>query len=258
MTNNELTNKDGLTYAASTKLDGATHAFLGRSGGVSLAPFASLNTGRHVNDDPKDAEENRGRIKKTFGVENDNLVIVNQVHGTKVLNIEDTVPPEMTEADAIITARTGIAIAVQTADCVPILLFEPDKKIIGAVHAGWRGTLDNIAAKTIGAMAETFDIQPSKIRAAIGPSIGSCCYEVSEDITGRFSNNMNYENNNAAIKGRHIDLPIINRIQLQEAGLASANIETIDICTACRSDIFFSHRKEGGRTGRQLSLIMNV
>jgi hypothetical protein len=250
-TMNKTAEKSSLSYASSALLGSATHAFLGRSDGVSPAPYDSLNTALHVGDDPTCVAKNRELIKKHFAVKDNNLVIINQVHGTKVLQIEDALPPEITEADALITRRTGITIAIQTADCVPILLFEPERKIIGALHAGWRGTLDNIAGKTIEAMVATCGATPSKIRAAIGPAIGSCCYEVSEDVIEQFS-----EQPEHVRKNRQLDLPEINKIQLQEAGLASSNIDSLNICTSCERDRFFSYRADGGNTGRQLSLIM--
>ncbi|VAV84433.1 FIG00003370: Multicopper polyphenol oxidase [hydrothermal vent metagenome] len=259
MDNDRIINKDGLTFATSPLLGDTSHAFLGRTGGVSRAPFTSLNTGMHVGDNPGDVAKNRRRIRECFGVEDRNLIIVTQVHGTEVINIEKELPPETAEADAIITARSDIAVAVQTADCVPILFFDPDKNIICAAHAGWRGTLGNIAGKTVTAMKKNYGSDPAKIRAAIGPSIGPCCYEVSTELIGRFHDTLNHAGQ--ASKERHLDLPGINKVQLEEAGLACSNIDQTSICTACRSDLFFSHRYEadetrGINTGRQLSFIM--
>ncbi|VAW35158.1 FIG00003370: Multicopper polyphenol oxidase [hydrothermal vent metagenome] len=256
----KITKKDGIAFVTSPLLGETTHAFLGRGGGVSPAPYSSLNTGLHVGDAPDNAAENRRRIRECFGIKERDLVIVTQVHGTEVIGIEKKTPPETTEADAIITARANVAIAVQTADCVPMLFFDPDKKIIGAAHAGWRGTLENIAGKTIAAMTAGYDSDPAKVRAAIGPSIGPCCYEVSAGLISRFNDTLTHTG--AAPGERRLDLPGVNKVQLEEAGLACSNIDRSEICTACRSDLFFSHRLEadkarGINTGRQLSFIMN-
>ncbi len=259
MTNDRIINKDGLTFATSLLLGETSHAFLGRTGGVSRPPYASLNTGLHVGDDPGSVAENRRQIRECFGINDKNLVIVTQVHGTEVINIAEEPPPEAAEADAIITARSDVAIAIQTADCVPILFFDPGKDIIGAAHAGWRGTLGNIAGKTVASMQRNYGADPANIRAAIGPSIGPCCYEVSTGLIDRFHDTLN--NAATAVRERHLDLPGINKVQLEEAGLACSNIDWTGICTACRSEIFFSHRREadearGINTGRQLSFIM--
>ncbi len=262
-TNTRTTNKDGLTFIKSELLSATTHAFLGRTGGVSQPPYASLNTGLHVNDNPSSIKENRARIRDCFSIKDKNLVIVTQVHGTEVLKIENNLPPETTKADAIITAHPAIAIAVQTADCVPILFFDPNKKVIGVAHAGWRGTLNKIAEKTIAAMVKNYETKPTDIRAAIGPAIGPCCYEVSREIIGDFHNKLGYDLKDItrAGGGRNLDLLNINKLQLEAAGLAPYNIDQANLCTACRSDLFFSHRLEAEaaakiNTGRQLSLIM--
>ncbi len=260
-TNNKTITKDGLTFIKSKLISTTTHAFLGRTGGVSQPPYASLNTGLHVGDNPGDVAENRRLIRECFDIED--LIIVTQVHSAEVIDIKDKLPPETTRADAIITARPAIAIAVQTADCVPILFLDPTKKVIGVAHAGWRGTLDKIAEKTVAAMVKNYGAKPADIRAAIGPSIGPCCYEVSREIIDDFQDKLGYDLKDIAwaSSDRNLDLPTINKLQLEAAGLAPYNIDQTSICTACRSDLFFSHRLEadsaaGLNTGRQLSLIM--
>lgn len=263
-TNNRITSKDGLTFIKSELLAATTHAFLGRTGGVSKPPYASLNTGLHVHDNLGNIAENRSRVRNCFSIENKNLVIVTQVHGAKVIDIKTNLPPETTRADAIITNRPSIAIAVQTADCVPILFFDPNKKIIGVAHAGWRGTLSKIAEQTIAAMIKNYESEPADIRAAIGPAIGPCCYEVSAELVGDFRDKLGYELKDitgATGEARGLDLPSINKLQLEAAGVVPSNIDQAGICTSCRKDLFFSHRGEADaaadiQTGRQLSLIM--
>ncbi len=263
-TNNKIANKNDLTLIRSELLAATSHAFLGRTGGVSPPPHQSLNTGLHVNDNPGNIKKNRARIRNCFSIENKKMVIVTQVHGAEVVDIKNNLPPETTKADALITARPSVAIAVQTADCVPILFFDPNKKVIGVAHAGWRGTLNKIAEKTIAAMVKNYKADPADIHTALGPAIGPCCYGVSTEIIGDFKDKLGYDLKDirgATDGDKNLDLPGINKLQLEAAGVAPYNIDQTRICTACRSDLFFSHRRAGAaasgiQTGRQLSYIM--
>ncbi len=194
--------------------------------------------------------------------------------------------------DALITARPGLLLVVQTADCLPILLVDPEQRVVANVHAGWRGTLARIVAKTIGQMQARFGVEPRRLRAAIGPGIHACCYEVGREIYERYAAQFPAADSlfrrfepspseahwHPKITGRplkpfgqspapassgasaettrwFLDLVEANRQQLRAAGLSPANIALLDTCTACRTDLFFSHRAEAGRTGRQMALV---
>jgi len=157
------------------------------------------------------------------------------------------------DTDALITDRKGMMLGILTADCVPILLYDPVLGVVAAVHAGWKGTRAQIVAKCVGKMMEHFGCNPSDILAGVGPAIGSCCYEVGAEVAEHF---LDIEGS-AHKRGEKymLDLSYINKYQLIGAGLAEAQIEMSGICTACDTDHFFSYRKEQGCSGRFLSLI---
>jgi YfiH family protein len=185
--------------------------------------------------------------------------------------------------DALLTDQPGILLSVQTADCLPILLVDPARRAVAAVHAGWRGLLQRIAEKAVGEMQRAFHSRPEELRAAIGPSIRACCYEVGQEVVeayrGRFTRSEGYFTappaGDAANASRYpllflsarppgqgpdgaaaarLDLVAVTRDQLQNVGLRSRYICVADFCTACRTDLFFSHRKEG-LTGRMMAVV---
>jgi len=184
------------------------------------------------------------------------VVTVHQVHGTDVLAIDRRTAAASGHYDAIVTNQPGILVAVETADCVPILLLDPLRGVYAAVHAGWRGTLGGIAKKTVAVMQHRFGCHVKSIRAAIGPSIGVCCYEVNGTVLAPLKRSFSYwadvvDN----VKGTkaHLDLRGFTRRQLEEAGIVSDRIETVNLCTACHPDLFHSYRRDGARTGRMMS-----
>jgi len=226
-------------------------------------------------------EENRRRFQKTLGAESMALVAVRQIH-SDIIHVIDTAPPQPLRGDALITATPGLLIAVQTADCVPILLADPEYRVVAAVHAGWRGTLKRIAEKTVGRMRMLFGSRPEKILAALGPGIGRCCYEVGPEVAKEFASQ--FENAREWFDGPYdalasgedpnplpwltmmppghqpepprvqLDLRAANRAILESAGVAAKNISASDLCTACRTDLLFSHRREK-ITGRLMAAI---
>ena len=248
----------GITYYSSPRLEGVprlVHAFLGRTGGVSSGHLASMNLGRRDEDKPENLAENKRRVAAAFGADAGKIFTVSQVHSDRivVLDSADAGVEEIKtqEADGIITDLKVMAIGILTADCVSVLLFDRKKKVVAAVHAGWKGTASKISAKAVEIMVERFGSRPQDITAAIGPAIGPCCYEVGEEVVSAFS----YQKGIAVQQGSkwYVDLPKANMLQLQDAGVT--DIDLADICTSCRTDLFFSHRKEMGKTGRQLSFI---
>ena len=192
------------------------------------------------------------------------VVTVRQVHGTDVLVLDRKTAGSRALAgvpvsgghDAIVTNQPGVLVAVEAADCVPILLLDPSKDVYAAIHAGWRGTMGRIVEKTVAVMQNRFGCHVRSIRAAIGPSIGVCCYEVNGTVLAPLKRGFPFwadvvEN----VKGTkaHLDLRGFNRRQLEDAGISPDRIETVNLCTACHPDLFYSSRRDGARTGRMMS-----
>jgi YfiH family protein len=268
-----------LQIPAFSKLPWLIHAFSTRPGGVSpLKGEKVLNLGFTDWDTRENVEENRRRFQSAAGAPDLPLITLRQIH-SDVTHLFDTTPGEPCKGDASITHRPGLLLAIQTADCVPILLVDPKKRTIAAIHAGWRGTLARIAAKTIGKMQMHFGTNPHDLLAAIGPSIGPCCYEVGTEVATQFLSqfpdapgyfdefrtgdepnpvqwlNMMPPGHQPPPKGVLLDLRKANRSQLLAAGLRPQSIHTIDLCTACRPDLLFSYRKQGPASGRLMSVI---
>ncbi len=199
-------------------------------------------------------------VAEQFGINSDRLVTVNQVHGETVVHVEGSNYKSMrsTEADAIITGERGLAIGIETADCVPVLLVDPVKPAVGAVHAGWRSTVGKIVQKAVVKMQNEFGSDPERIIAAIGPAICPECYEVDEPVMGPLRETFSFWEEIASSRwnGRwSLDLAKLNRIELIQAGLSEINVYSFGLCTCCMSDLFYSFRREG-RTGRMLSVVM--
>lgn len=255
-----LKQEAGIKYASShilDTLDFVRHGFLSRVGGISEPPFSSLNFDTRNGDDIKNVEHNKTTAGRLFGFDASRVLTINQSHGNDVLIIDKPVKDisglSKTSADAIITNQYGIAIGILTADCVPIMVVDPVKKIIGIVHAGWRGTAKRIVQKTIETMVKHFGSGKKEILAAIGPSIGQCCYKVDEVVAKEFGDN---EFINKEDDCWRLDLKKANLSQLMDSGILEKNISIEDFCTSCRNDLFFSYRKDGKITGRQLNFIM--
>lgn len=204
--------------------------------------------------------ENRRELQRFFGKEA-RFVSALQVHSDGIYAVESVENrgwerlDETLRADALITDLPQVVLTILTADCVPILLYEPERRVIGAVHAGWQGSRLAIVRKCVEAMARRYAADPGKMLAYIGPSIDGCCYEVGEEVARHF------RTIEGAVRpgnrGRPmLDLKRVNAAQLREAGLKEAHIERSDICTACEREHYFSYRAEGGCSGRFMSAIM--
>ncbi len=251
---------DLITYASSSILEAVdfiSHGFLSRIGGISKPPFSSLNFDTRDGDDIKNVEHNKTTVGRLFGFDADRILTINQAHGSNVLVIDkpikDTFSLSKISADAIITNQYDVAIGILTADCVPILLLDPVKKIVGAVHAGWRGTVKAVVQKAIEIMAREFGSDKKEILAAIGPSIGQCCYKIDEVVAKEFRDNEYIKKEDDCWR---LDLKKVNLSQMVSSGILGKNISVEDLCTSCRNDLFFSYRKDGKITGRQLNFVM--
>lgn len=235
------------------------HFITTRAGGVSLPPYNSLNLGLHTADNPGHVLANRALLAKSTGITKERFLYASQVHSGDVkiidrTSIEKGILTQNPRTDATITALPGICLMVMVADCVPVLLFDPVKRVSAVIHAGWRGTVHKITSNTILAMVEHFGCDPADILAGIGPSIGPCCYEVGEDVTDfvaqSFGTTEGYLIKKNLTSRPHFDLWYANHKQLTDSGVKPENIETSELCTRCHSDIFFSSRASAGVTGR--------
>jgi polyphenol oxidase len=190
------------------------------------------------------------------------LISLRQVHGDEIVLLpekkENAADLWEREGDALMTGFSEIAVGVFTADCLPVLLFEPERKIAAAVHAGWRGTAQGITRKAVEKMAEVFSGDPGKIQAALGPCIGPCCYEVDRPVEEAFRRGGQPWETFVAPRGAGkwaLDLQEANTLLLLQGGVKGENIRRLACCTSCRSDLFFSYRREKGTRGRHLNFI---
>ena len=199
-------------------------------------------------------------VAEAFGIGSDRLVTVTQVHGETIVRVEEANYKGLrsVEADAMITRERGLAVGVETADCVPVLLIDPVTPAVGAVHAGWRSTVKKIVQKAVVKMQTEFGTNPARLLAAIGPAIGPECYEVDDPVMGPVREAFSFWEQVASARGNgrwSLDLAKLNRMELLQAGLAPNNVYSFGLCTSCMPDLFYSFRREG-RTGRMLSVVM--
>jgi purine-nucleoside/S-methyl-5'-thioadenosine phosphorylase / adenosine deaminase len=197
--------------------------------------------------------------EKEAGLKASSLVWLNQVHGTDVFTVDQ--PASICTSDhdlrfdAAITNRTDVVLSVRTADCTPILLFCDEPRAVAVVHAGWRGTLAGIVTNAISSLVDNYGCAPDDISAVIGPCIQPCCYEVGVDVSKPFSDRFGSEGISIVGNSKFAHLAAANRIWLIECGLSAEKIETLDYCTCCSKELFFSYRREGALAGRQLAYI---
>ncbi len=220
--------------------EGARVWFFTRLGGVSENPFDSLNVSKVVGDDPRAVEENISLIRQATG--DRASAWVRQVAGDGVARVSGA--GFAGEADALVSETADLCLAVAVADCVPVALV--GERGAGMVHSGWRGTLAGISGKTARGMGD------GALAAYIGPGIRGCCYEVSEELAGRFAGRFGDD----VVSGRHLSLPAAIRVDLEEAGVEE--VHDLGLCSGCRPDLFYSHRMQGPVTGRNLAVVAKV
>ena len=263
--------------------------FSTRPGGLTtIFGGHDLNLGLSGSDSPRTIEKNRALFLRAVAGEETSsrkkafsLVTAKQIHSS-LIHVLHQEPKKRLIGDGFLTNVPGLLLSVQTADCVPVLLFDPVKRVVGAFHAGWRGTAKRIVEKGVGAMRVHFESDPKNIRAAVGPAIGSCCYAVGEEVIDEFHSQFEYAASlfsevfdddpikrkypmlflTARAPGHsnlgpqiHLDLTAANRHQLLDAGVRVRNIWSANLCTGCNTDRLFSHRKEDGFTGRMMAVI---
>jgi len=239
------------------------HAFCTRRGGASQDDYKSLNMSFREGDEESRVLSNWDCLATAFGIPLEQFLVVNQVHGDAIFVIKPHgnyfSSSDELNYDAIVTIRADLAICIKTADCVPVFIVDKVKKVIAVVHAGWKGSALGISAKVIRLMQKQYGCLPQDILAAIGPSIGLCCYEVDQVTADAFrgQNNSDVFLQPGPKKDKWmLDLPEANRRQLLETGVPESNIELSGYCTTCNQDMFFSHRGSGGITGRQVNFMM--
>ena len=227
------------------------HFVFTRHGGVSDSAFRSLNVSVGTGDSPTSVEANLSLIREVTGARA--LRFMNQVHGKNIAILPKTALQDgggPFTADAMVTDVAGVALLVKQADCQAVILYDPLRKVVANVHCGWRGNAQGLLTAVIAAMRAEFGCDPSRLRAAIGPSLGPCCAEFvtyQEIFPESFRPFMIREN--------YFDLWAVSRSQLVQSGLKEAHIESADWCTRCRTDLFYSYRGEG-RTGRFATVVM--
>jgi len=239
----------------SLSVPGITQAIFSRHGGLSQAPWSSLNLGGTVGDDPANVKGNLDILLKTVGYKSDKLVQVKQVHSADVI-VANNPMDALNQGDAIITNTPGLLLLMRFADCVPILFVDPVNNAVGIAHAGWQGTIKEVAFHTVRAMEAQFRTNPSEIFVGIGPSIGPDHYVVGEDVIVKVQAVFPEHTDTILITDRNsvkLDLWKANAISLQKAGVT--NIEISGICTGCAIDDWYSHRGEKGKTGRFAGVI---
>lgn len=227
-------------------LPGARVAFSTRAGGVSEGPYESLNLGILTDDEPERVSRNRALLAQRLGLDPGDVAMGWQVHGTKVKRwVARPLPggfaepaAELAKVDGHVTDRAGIGLLVLVADCLPVALAAPGR--VAMLHCGWRGLAGGIVERA----AALFDEAPA---AAVGPGIGGCCYEVGDEVLEAFADVR------AASDGRMLDLRVVAEARLRGAGVE--RVEHVDLCTSCRADLFFSHRRDAGVTGRQAGIV---
>ncbi|HEX2945757.1 MAG TPA: peptidoglycan editing factor PgeF [Clostridia bacterium] len=246
--------------------DRLIHCFSTRDGGVSSGECSTLNLGFKRKDTRENILTNYGILCDSLGIDKDSLVLTNQVHDTKIVFVEEkdkgkgfSKESDIIGIDGLATVTPGVTLVTSHADCVPVFLFEPETRAAALIHSGWRGTLNNIASQAVKSLTGVPELRAERIIAVLGPSIGSCCFEVDEDVYSLFADKFD----NAAFYRRagegklKIDLQGIIRDELLSEGLASENIHNCGICTKCRRDLFFSYRGDSCRTG-SLAAFMQI
>ena len=253
-------NTNGVTYMISSVIK-CPHAFTTRIGGVSKSIYTSMNLGQSLGDDPNCVSKNYNIICNALGIAPDSLVKSKQEHGTYIRTVTEKDRQLIFSlnnpvADGMITDNKNVALIIYTADCVPILLHDPSENVICAVHAGWRGTVANIAGEAVKKLSNEFGCSPVNIKAAIGPCISQCCFETTKEVPDALFNNMG-KSAKCCIKPNNekflVDLKEANRLMLIDSGVVDIDIS--DECTSCLSEKYWSHRKHNTHRGSQASII---
>lgn len=254
--------KDERSYLVAEPFEklGVINGFSRRLGGVSSGKISGLNFGFRVGDDSDSVLENYRLLAEDLGFDIRRGVCARQMHTDNIRIVTENdcgkgifqQESDIRDTDGLITNQRGIALIIFSADCVPLLFYDPIKQVVAASHAGWRGTVKQIGGKTVRLMKEKFGSDPKDIIAAIGPSIGKCCFEVDRDTASLFDEKYCVSKPNSKF---HVDLWSVNRDNLVSEGLEPINIYISDECTICNLDKYYSYRVHKEKTGRQVAVI---
>ncbi len=248
----------GFWRVAPLEAVGCAARFSARLGGVSAGPYASLNLGGAVGDETVAVAENRARFAHAAGLPPASWASARQVHGAAVARVE--APGAYGTADALISAVPGVCLTIAVADCCAVYLVDPVRRAVGLCHAGWRGTAADAAGATVAALAAAYGTLPADLLAAISPSVGPCCYEVDAPVIAAVRSGAPWPDEVLArdpARPGHARLNLwrANALRLRDAGVRAEAVSVAAICTACRSDVLFSHRRDRGRTGRMVAAL---
>ncbi|MDI3256157.1 MAG: peptidoglycan editing factor PgeF [Kyrpidia sp.] len=268
----ELARTGGVAYwrmAAWESLGGVRARFFTRLGGSSRPPYDSLNFGFGSGDAIETVQDNRRRAAASFGRSLESWTFCHQVHGNRILSVSaadagrGALGPHdiLGEADGMVTREPGVVLAVLAADCVPVLLYAPDIGAVAAVHAGWRGTAVRVVEAAIGALVD-WGAAADRMYGAIGPSIGPCCYEVDDRVRLAFDDHWTAVPEGVFVPNRPghytLDLWGANREILRQNGVPGERVAVLGVCTSCRPDVCYSHRRDRGVTGRMAAAVALV
>ncbi|WP_321530183.1 peptidoglycan editing factor PgeF [uncultured Desulfuromonas sp.] len=234
-----------------------------RNGGVSRPPYNSLNLGSNTEDAAYNVEGNRSTLLHAFDLPLHHLLLVKQVHGNDIIVVDkknyDVSHFQDVEADAIITNQPGLMLGVTVADCYPLIVFDPKQRVAAVVHVGWRGAANGLIGKVFDAMREEFSSLAEDLLVAVGPGISAEHYDVGKDVREGFRNGTGHWDEIATeveLGKWRVDLQKSCLLQLEQAGIKKKNIDCADACTWNQRELFFSYRRDGGKTGRQMGFVL--
>jgi len=239
-----------LTFPHFKKYISLSQVYSNRMGGFSKPPYDSMNLGLHSGDNIKDVQANRDIFFKQIQIPPERMVFPAQIHSANVFHV--TSPGIVPDCDALITSEKELYLTIQTADCFPVFLYEPQVEAVGIVHSGWRGTSKNIVGRTINLMVEKFECTPVNTVAAIGAGVQQACYQVDDTTATKFDSKYLLDDGPG-----HFKLDVQARIvdQLQESGVLVENVEIDPTCTHCATDLYYSYRRDGKSSGRMMGII---
>ncbi len=253
---------DNRAYYQSDLLCGlktVSHCFTTKLGGASRGSVCGLNLGFRCGDERESVEQNYRLVAEDFGFDVEKITAGRQTHSTNIKIIDESHSgkgvsreSDFEDIDGLVTNVSGLPLVVYYADCVPVLLADEVSGVVAAVHSGWRGTVGEIARNAVSVMVENFGAKPENIKAAIGPSIGVCCFETGEEVAGLFGASLVKSCGDGKFK---VDLWSANKIILENCGVKTENIDVLGICTMCHSDMLYSYRVHKGETGRMGAFI---
>jgi polyphenol oxidase len=242
---------DLFTFGNLSRVPGVVHAITTRSGGVSSGRCESLNVSYSVGDATENVDENLRRAAQSVGARREDLFAAYQVHGRAVTVVEPETQARP-RCDVLVTRSSEKTLMLRFADCTPVLLADPKRHAVAAVHAGWRGSAVQAAGAAVEALHQVFGSDPRDVLAGIGPAIGPCCYRVGEEVFQAFADTPEL------LKAGKLDLWEANRKALMDVGVPADNIEVAGICTQCQSDRFFSHRANGSQPAGRFAALIRI